>query len=216
MGSKDDRPKCIGPPLAALEEAEREAIGKLIARQEPELRGYFRNQGVTEPELDDAVAATWAKVWSGGNIDVQTMHDRKKVRSVVFMAARFVVGQLFKQRKNEDRYADLEEEEEAGAADDPLAAAQFSDMNDAFERAKAALSERQREVYVLKRAGYSYDEIGERLRLSPETAKTYNERAKLSIAAQMEEAGYHDVVQENDQEEKEQDPPPTDSSESEK
>lgn len=192
MDSKHDKPKCTGPPLAALEAAEREAIGKAITRQRPELEGYFRKAGLSDWEIDDAVADTFDKVWLGEQLDVESLHDPKNIRTVVFTAAGFVLGNVFKAREKQEQYDDiaLDDRDEHASADDLHATAEFHDLQAADERARASLPPQQGEMLRLFREGYKKREIAALLGVKVSTVKEQLRRAHQTVRKRLLDEGF--------------------------
>lgn len=193
MDSNDGRPKCLTSPLGALEDAEREAIGKGIEAHRPELEGWLRKKGVFKWEIDEAIADIYAKLWTGQQIDVRTMHDPKKIRTALFSAAKLVKLEVFERRKHAERFDlyDRDDRRKLPSPDDPHDAALFHEVQAAYDLACASLSDREREAIMLKRQGYSYEQIASRMGVGFQTVKEELKRANRTVRERMQDAGFY-------------------------
>lgn len=122
-----------------------------------------------EPQAQDVVQTTFEKVWIKHK-DI----DYNKVKSYMFTTAHNL---LINQKKFETRYSDEPEEHVLFTKERVN-----HDVQEILKQALDVLPEVQKSVVLLKDyEGYSYQEIGDMLKLSESQVKVYIFRARKSL-----------------------------------
>jgi len=155
------------------------AFAILVRRHGPFLRAYATRLTGSSSDADDAVQEALISAWD----QLDTLRDATKVRSwLVSIVSRKATDRIRARRVSDE----LDDDVPADGAT-PEQAAVASSRLEALSVVLASLPDGQRQCWVLKElGGYSYEEIGERLGMTPTTVRGKLARARATMVTGME------------------------------
>ena len=156
------------------------AFEVLVRRHGPYLRAFAIRLTGSTADADDVVQEALIAAWR----QLSTLEDTSKVRA--WMAS--IVARKGTDALRSRRPADELDDERPGDDDaGPERQAVASSRMDALSAVLASLPEGQRQCWVLKEmGGYSYEEIADRLDLTPATVRGKLARARVTVVKEME------------------------------
>lgn len=168
--------------ILAQRSAEGDAVAfeVLVRRHGPFLRAYAIRLTGSAADADDAVQEALITAWN----QLHTLEDSSKVRSwLVSVVSRKATDQVRSRRASTELDDEKADDRQAG----PEHRAESSSRLDALSAVLAQLPDGQRQCWVLKEVGgYSYEEIGERLGMTPVTVRGKLARARTTVVKEME------------------------------
>ena len=155
------------------------AFAVLVRRHGPFLRAFATRLTGSASDADDAVQEALIAAW--GQLD--TLRDTTKVRSwLVSIVSRKATDRIRARRTSDELDDDLPA---MGAT--PEQAAVASSRLEALSAVLASLPDGQRQCWVLKElGGYSYEQTGDELGMSPTTVRGKLARARAAMVTGME------------------------------
>jgi len=165
----DDSQKDLAALLTKAQRGDRSSLQQLCKELERYVRGFFRKKFRENAIVDDLCQETFIRFLH----NLPQIRDKMKLRSFVAKVAFHVMQDHFRQkyRKREER---LEEDYEDETIQEPhLKVENFENESDDdilnnvdLTEALNKLSEKSREIILLKSQGYDYEEISEQMGLS--------------------------------------------------
>ena len=156
------------------------AFELLVRRHGPFLRAFAIRLTGSAADADDVVQDALIIVWN----QLANLEDPAKVRAWMTSIVSRKATDSIRSRKPSD---ELDDEAPGDVESGPETRAVASSRMEALEAVLASLPEGQRQCWVLKEiGGYSYEEIGERLAMTPVTVRGKLARARATVVKEME------------------------------
>lgn len=156
------------------------AFGALVRRHGPFLRAFATRLTGSSADADDVVQEGLIAAWD----QLDTLGEPAKVRSwLATIVSRKATDRIRSRKPSSELDDERAEDSERGPEQRAIATSQL----DALSNVLSALPDAQRECWVLKEvAGYSYEEIAERLGVTPVVVRGRLARARATVIAEME------------------------------
>jgi RNA polymerase sigma-70 factor, ECF subfamily len=180
MATLDSAPDGLLARRAA--DGDEHAFSVLVRRHAPYLRAFARRLGAFEGDADDAVQEALIAAWKR----LPELSDPDHVRSwLTTIVSRKVVDRA---RSRKDAQPLHLAPEPVVLADGPEQAAVAGSQLEALGRVVRGLPDELRHVWVLREvSGASYEDIAERLGVTPSTVRGRLARARTTVIEQMQE-----------------------------
>jgi RNA polymerase sigma-70 factor, ECF subfamily len=156
------------------------AFAVLVRRHGPYLRAFATRIVGSQADADDAVQEALIAAWA----QLGTLAEPDKVRSwMTSIVSRKATDRIRARKPTSELDEDRAEDIERGPEHSAIAASQL----DALSAVLASLPDGQRQCWVLKEVGgYSYEEIAERLGVTPAVVRGRLARARVTVITHME------------------------------
>jgi RNA polymerase sigma-70 factor (ECF subfamily) len=168
--------------LSALTEGDRMAFAQLVERWQTRLINFFYRSTGNRADAEDLAQETF--------IELHRAAPRYKAQDT-FSAFIFTLARrrlIDSYRKKSRRPLDFVDPSEYFMQSQPEEADQTREIEEAFHRALAELSENQRNaILMLQQQGLSYDEIAKALDASVSAVKTWIHRARTHLRNELKD-----------------------------